>query len=210
MQKNQSYLKDWDVYQAERREKRVKHPILLPMTLMMDSKKGFVPELMSIEQVKDVQKTFNLTNFKHWAQWPLMYGKPDLIFSDYLDYFGSLKGEKPCKSGADLEANSPLDLYCCHPTWLVFRLKNSNWSFSKLRQYSTENDADDMYRNFEKVTLLDAQTLILHNRCLSQHEGLKFNLHVTVAQTFEGRAMQTDIIIDPGMNNDPPVTLLDP
>jgi len=85
---------------------------------------------------------------------------------------------------------------------MLFHLPRNNWKFSKGQQYSTENDRDDLLRNFEKIcTLNDRNYLLLANRCRSNPEGLKFNLHVTISQMIDGVAMETPIIIDPGTNN---------
>ena len=122
---------------------------------------------------------------------------PAAIFKDYIKFFEAQDGAQGARPP------TPLDLVTSRPVWMLFYLKPKAWKFSKDRQYSTENDPDDMCRNFEKISTMDgSNALLLSNRRRCAPKGLKFNLHVTISQKIDGRIMKTPIIIDPDTDND--------
>jgi len=192
--KNQSYLEHWDDYQ---RQFTSDHPILLPMELSLSPEGLIDRERMRAPRVKELYLECRDRDFPdHLKDHPKRFGNADEVFRDYVDYFAPLDGAQAPG------VRSPLDLSMRHPTWILFYLTNPNWKFSVHRQYSVENDRDDLLRNFAKVcTLDDRNALLLSNACLSAPDDLKFNLHVTIYQDIDGRPAETDIIIDPGAKN---------
>jgi len=198
--KNYEYLKSWDDYSAKRvTEDRGQTPILLPVHIDLNERGEIVRERMKSAEVKKLYAKCRKKDFPaYMKKAPKLFDRPDDIFNDYLEYFGPIDGvEGPGKP-------SPLDFnFKCH-VWILFHLPKPNWKFSGHRQYSVENDMDDLTRNYEKIcTMDDNNALLVSNRCRSNPKGLKYNLHVSINQTSEdGKPMCTDIIIDPGSNNE--------
>lgn len=193
--KNQSYLRDWDEFAESRQEQA--NPILLPISVDINEDGEISRERMRAPDVKSLyirnwEKDIPSYIFDH----PDRFGDAHKVFREYIDYFADIDGAQ----GPGIP--SPLDLAIKQPTWMLFYLPRKNWKFTVNRQYSVENDRDDLLRNFSKVcTMDDMNVLILSNSCLSSPKRLKFNLHVTVFQEVEGRHLETDIIIDPGTQN---------
>lgn len=189
---NQSYLKDWDEYQDKRPGPT---PILLPVAVDINSDGELTRNRMKAD---DVEYLFE----KCKNEIPEFMSKTHInpfdvkgVFDDYIAYFK----EGDTKQGP---LPTPLDLNMNKHVWVLFHLPRTNWKFSEGQQYSTENDRDDLRRNFEKIcTLNDRNYLLLANRCRSNPNGLKFNLHITISQTIDGVEMETPIIIDPGTHN---------
>lgn len=188
---NQKYLKDWDDYLAARPGKT---PILLPIAV--DIEDGEI--VRNRIKAGDVEKVISRCKKelpKYLSDKLINPHDTSSIFEDYIEYFKDI-------DGAQGPVATPLDLSTPKAVWVLFYLPRENWKFSKDRQYSTENDRDDLLRNFEKIcTLDDRNYLLLANNCRSNPKGLKFNLHVTISQMIDGIAMETPIIIDPGSDN---------
>lgn len=193
---NQKYLKDWDDYQAARmKDKRT--PILLPVLVSMSEKGELVRSRMEAPQVAKLAKRLKDDLPHYMFNRKMTDFDPKAIFKDYIDYFKAQDGAQGSRPP------TPLDLVVKRPVWNLFYLTPKAWKFSKDKQYSTENDPDDMCRNFEKIATMDGgNALLLSNRRRCAPKGLKFNLHVTITQKVDGRTMKTPIIIDPDTNND--------
>ena len=195
---NANYLKEWDEFQ---RTHPSKFPILLPVTISLEDGK------ITRDRIKsgDIAKMRNdlLAEFKQHCHNPDGYLEDkynpahfQTMLDDYIKAFASDNKQ------ATLPA-SPLDFKMNRPVWILFKLPLKNWKFSKGRQFSTENDRDDFARNFEKITTFDKRNmLLLANHCRSSPKNLKYNLHVTISQKQDGKKVSTDIIIDPGTDND--------
>lgn len=196
---NQDYLKSWDEYQAEaiKTKRHRSHPLLLPISI--DIADGvIVRERIKANLVKEIyakhKSEFPKGMFKEKNRWAVP--DPDKIFSNYIEAF-------PDDFAQSALPPSPLDISIRHPTWLLAYLPRDNWTFCEACQYSVENDRDDIRRNFEKICMFgDRKYLILFNRHRSNPKKLKFNFHVNIHQVQDGKDMWTDIIIDPGTNND--------
>lgn len=185
------FMKDWDDFANSRSESAKKHPILMPINLdIVDGK--LVRNRMKAPQVKKLFANCR-DEFPHFSS-----SVADKVFKEYVRYFQSQDGvEGPGDETA-------LDLHCVYPTWMLFNLPRSNWKFTRDVQYTTINDLDCQLRNFEKICTLNKRNcLVLSNRCLSNPKGLKFNLHVTMRQKEDGKTLNTPIIIDPPVKNNP-------
>ena len=190
---NQAYLKDWDEYQKDRPGKT---PILLPVAVDINEKGELTRNRIKAGDVETFFKKHAGDMPKHMSDKDINPHDVKAIFDDYIAYFKEL-------DAAQGPVPTPLDLQIRGPVWILYVLPRKNWTFTKDCQYSTENDRDDLLRNFEKLcTLDDNNALLLANRCRSNPDGLKFNLHVTISQMVDDIAMKTPIIIDPGSNND--------
>lgn len=193
--KNQSYLKDWDEFASSNRDRA--NPILLPISVDINENGEITRERMRAPDVKSLYircKDKDIPDYilEHADR----FGDAHKTFREYIDYFAPIDGAQ----GPGIP--SPLDLAIAQPTWMLFHLPKNNWKFTVNKQYSVENDRDDLLRNFAKVcTMDDMNVLLLSNACLSSPDRLKFNLHVTVFQNVDGRDLETDIIIDPGTQN---------
>lgn len=197
MSKNHEYLKDWDDYQNDRPIKKGEtSPILLPIAIGMTDKATFTRRRMKAGEVKRFYKDHR-DDIPAYMFKSKIFHNPNEVFKDYCDYFGPIDGvEGPVPE-------TVFDICVKRPVWLLYTLEPKSWKFTKGIQYSTENDPDDLSRNFEKICTMDRmKALLLSNRCRSKPKGLKFNLHVTISQKSDGRMMRTPIIIDPGSNND--------
>ena len=195
---NQEYLESWDEYQlrAVRNNRSRREPLLLPVRVDMED------GVITRERIKanDIQKLWNdckcevpdelLDPANRWA-----FPDMDKVFQDYIDAFPNDFAESSLPP-------SPLDIFCMHPTFILYHLPRENWKFTEASQYSVENDPDDYTRNFEKIcTFENRNYLLISNRHTSGPDDLKFNLHVTVHQTENGKDLFTPIIIDPaGVN----------
>ena len=195
---NDAYLKEWDEFQATHRSHV---PILLPISISIED--GIISrDRIKSDEIALWRKQF-LKEFKqHFADAEKHLGGAysvetfETMLDDYIEAFASDADQGPRPA-------SPLDFSITRPVWFLFHLPRENWTFTKSRQYSMENDRDDHLRNCEKVCTLDGNNfLLLSNNCRSAPKGLKYNLHVTIAQKEGRKTLYTDIIIDPGMNND--------
>ena len=199
MAKNQEYLKSWDDYQAERGVDRYGYtPILLPIHIDINEKGEIARHRMTAGDVKKLYKA-SRREFPAWmTKAHFACANPGDVFKDYVEYFSPIDGVEGPRPA------SPLDLTVNRPVWNLFNLPRKNWKFSKNKQYSVENDPDDMMRNFEKICTLDNNNAVLiSNRCRSNPKSLKYNLHITISQREARRLYRTDIIIDPMQDNDP-------
>lgn len=193
-----AYLKEWDEFQKTHHSQV---PILLPVSISIEDgiiardriksddiakyRKGFLKEFKSHCDVME----------KHLGG-AYSYETLETMLDEYIEAFKSDSNEGP-------RPPSPLDFKINRPVWFLFHLPRNNWTFTKARQYSMENDRDDHMRNCEKVcTFEDRKFLLLSNSYRSRSTGLKYNLHVTINQKEGRKKLSTDIIIDPGMNND--------
>lgn len=196
---NQKYLKDWDDYQADRRDpkKLNQTPILLPVAIGMGPNGELTRELMDYRDIEKLAAKLREDLPHYMFDRKLTKHDPEKIFGDFIKYFkaqGGSQGPRP---------PTPLDITVSMPVWMLYYLKLKTWSFSKDKQYSTLNDPDDMCRNFEKIaTMNKGKVLLLSNRRRCAPKDLKFNLHVTISQKIDGRMMKTPIIIDPDGDND--------
>lgn len=189
---NQRYLKDWDEYQRDRPGPT---PILLPVAININRDGELTRNRIKSDKVEHIFEKCKDEIPDFMSESRVNPYNVQSIFEDYITHFK----EGDTKQGP---LPTPLDLNMSKHVWMLFHLPRNNWKFSKGQQYSTENDRDDLLRNFEKIcTLNDRNYLLLANRCRSNPEGLKFNLHVTISQMIDGVAMETPIIIDPGTNN---------
>lgn len=190
---NQAYLKDWDEYQNDRPGST---PILLPVSVDINADGELTRNRIKAGDVEALFAKCKSDLPKHLSNAEINPHDAESIFADYIEYFKEI-------DAAQGPVPTPLDLSINKPVWLLFSLPRDNWTFTKGQQYSVENDRDDLLRNFEKICPLDDMNcLLLANRCRSNPEGLKFNLHVTISQMMGGKKFETPIIIDPDMDND--------
>jgi len=191
---NQSHMAEWDKFTNSHKRD---HPVLMP--IHVDIVDGEIRRSrMSAGEVKRLFKKCKDDFPFYMKREPKLFDSPREIFEDYLDHFGPIDGVE----GPDVL--TPLDVNINQPTWMLYNLPRKNWKFSKQKQYSVENDYDDLCRNFVKICTLDNNNvLIMENRNRSQPKGLKFNLHVAINQKADGQKMVTDIIIDPGSGTNP-------
>ena len=195
---NPKYLKEWDVFQKKHPSKK---PILLPISISIEN------GLIERDRIKSgeiaAMRDSLLADFKKHCDNPDGYledkYKPThfkTMLDDYIKAFASDNKEGPLPP-------STLDFQMNRPVWLLFHLPRKNWKFTKRRQFSSENDRDDFARNYEKITTLRKRDiLILANHCRSSPKDLRYNLHITISQKQDRKTVYTDIIIDPGTNND--------
>ena len=189
---NQAYLKDWDDYLADRPGRK---PILLPISIGINGEGELVRNRIKAGQVEEMFSRCKGELPDYLSKAEINTHDPEAIFEDYIDYFKAI-------DGAQGPVATPLDLKTPQPVWILFHAASKAWKFSEGVQFSTENDNDDLLRNFVKIcTLDDSNYLLLSNRCLSNPKGLKFNLHVTISQMIDGIQCETPIIIDPGTDN---------
>jgi hypothetical protein len=195
---NAEYLKEWDDYQRIHDSKK---PILLPISVSIED--GIIARDRIKQAVIAKWRDALLEEFDHHCKNPNGYLEDDyctddfqIMLDDYINFFKSDGSQGP-------RPPSPLDFEINRPIWFLFYLPRGNWKFTDAIQFSTENDRDDFGRNFQKITTLqDSNILLLANHCRSSPVDLKYNLHVTIAQDQDGKIVHTDIIIDPGTNND--------
>ncbi|MEP4053486.1 MAG: hypothetical protein ABJN22_14695 [Litorimonas sp.] len=194
---NQKYLKEWDVFQRDHPSKK---PILLPLTVSIEDgviardriKSGDIAKMRD-RLMKDFCK--HCDNPGGYLEDRYCARDFETMLDDYIKFFEDDNNQGPRPA-------SPLDFNINRPVWMLFQLPRENWKFSEGQQFSTENDHDDFGRNFEKITTLhDNDILVLANHCRSKPDNLKFNLHVTISQKENGKILQTPIIIDPGSSN---------
>jgi len=192
---NQKYLREWDEFADAHRS--IANPILLPIAVDINEDGDITRERIRAPDLKSLYVRCGKKDFPSYVtDYPDRFGDAHKMFREYIDYFAPIDGAQ----GPGVP--SPLDVFVKQPTWFLFHLPRENWKFTVNKQYSVENDRDDLLRNFSKVcTMDDMNVLILSNACLSNPDGLKFNLHVTIFQNVDGRPLETDIIIDPGTNN---------
>ena len=118
------------------------------------------------------------------------------LFDDYNTFF-----IKDDDQGMYLD--SPLNIDVRRPAIILFMLARDNWTFTEKRQISFHFDRDDLARNCHTIcTLAGKKILMVENKFLSRQELMTYDLHVTVEQTDGQIVQKTDIIIDPGMDND--------
>lgn len=197
---NPDYLKEWDEYQISHKSKV---PLLLPISISIED--GIIArDRVKSPDIEKWRKGF-LKEFKSHCKsagkhlgGAYSYETFETMLDEYIEAFASDADQGP-------RPPSPLDFKINRPVWFLFHLPRENWTFTEARQYSMEHDRDDHLRNCEKVcTFDDRNFLLLSNNCRSSPEGLKYNLHVTIAQKERRKTLYTDIIIDPGMDNTPP------
>lgn len=190
---NQDYLKTWDQYQIDRPGRT---PILLPIIVGMNSDGELQRKLMRASKVASLGKRLHKELPSYMFDRNLTKYDPVAIFDDYIEYFDS-----DFKQGPTPE--TPLDLIAKKPVWMLYYLDQKAWTFSEDIQFSTENDPNDMTRNFVKIATMDGNNaLLMANRFRCGPSDLKFNLHITITQTVDGRVMKTPIIIDPDQTNE--------
>lgn len=210
------YQRIWEAYVDENEFSPV---VLLPLEIGMNEKVEFYRRRMKAGDIAKIWKAIEGKFPSYMQTEPSLFDDPEQIFGEYLKYFEKIDGSDMAPP------RTPLDLKITHPTWLLFSLDNPNWKFSEKAQFSTENDPDDLTRNFVKIAMFDdprfpkkemhgqpmntRKLLLLANRNRSAPKGLKFNLHIDVLQTFFGKPNSTAIIIDPdgGTNPQPPFGL---
>ena len=194
---NPDYLVEWEEFQKTHKSQV---PLLLPVSVSIED------GVIARDRIKtgDIAKWRDgfLKEFKthcdtHASQLGGAYdfGTFETMLDEYIAAFtdDAKQGPRP---------PSPLDFKITRPVWFLFYLPRENWTFTKERQYSMEHDRDDHLRNCEKVCTLDNNNfLLLANNCRSAPKGLKYNLHVTIAQKEKRKTLYTDMIIDPGMDN---------
>ena len=195
---DQEYLRSWGDFQSKHHSSG---PILLPIEVSIED--GIIARKRVTAGDISVMRAELLKGFEtHCEDIPMVMGRTydlqkfDRMLEDYIEFFDSdnKQSDRP---------PSPLDFKISRPIWFMFYLPRENWTFTKDRQYSIENDRDDCGRNFEKICTLNGnRILLLANHHRSNPAGLKYNLHITIAQIVDGKDMSTDIIIDPGANND--------
>jgi len=215
---NQAYLKKWEDYQdnwVDSKEFTTDRPILLPITV--DIRDG----IMHRTRVKTPQLQTIMDNAPRLAVHP----KIAVAVDSYKDFFDS---HDRSQSGTP---PTPLDFSVRCPVVHVFHLPRENWTFTDHTQYSVDNIPElcaptDL---FEVLGVSrDRHTLFLLNNNWTPDQRfvdrmvaetpkdkranmilpvlgkfrMKYNLHVSIAQEIDGTQMRTDIIIDPGSDND--------
>lgn len=208
---SEKYQKIWDAYVKENEFSPV---VFLPLELGMNEDGEIYRRRMKAGDISKIWKGIKGEFPSYMQKEPSLFDDPEQIFGEYVKYFEKI-------DGTDLAPpRTPLDLKITHPTWIMFSLDNPNWKFAKHgAQFSTENDADDLARNFVKIATFDdprlpdtpmheqpmkaRKLLILANRNRCAPKDLKYNLHVDVLQTLFGKPNSTTIIIDPGGGNTP-------
>ena len=195
---NDAYLKEWDEFQKTHRSEG---PILLPLSISIED--GIIARdriksddiaLRRDELLGEFKEHCNIME-KHLGG-AYCYETLETMIDDYIEAFADDANQGP-------RPPSPLDFKIGRAVWFLFYLPRDNWAFTKDRQYSMENDRDDHMRNCEKVCTFDNRKfLLLANNYRSNPKGLKYNLHVTITQKEGRKKRSTDIIIDPGMDND--------
>lgn len=200
IQGNPDFLRDWADFQ---RDYKGSGPILLPVSVNM------VDGIIVRNRIKAgdlaLQREKLLNDFEaHCSNLPGRIGGAYTlcdfkhIMDEYIKWFESDDKQNPFKP-------SPLDLRITRPVWILFHADNDHWTFSEHRQFSVENDRDDHMRNCVKICTLDNNNMFLmENRWRIAPLRMKYNLHVTITQEENGETLYTDIIIDPGLDNDHP------
>lgn len=220
--KNENYQASWDEYVSSQEGSPI---VLLPLKIGMKHDKdkdemAFYRQRMTAGEVGKIWKGIKNDFPYYMNRAPELFPNPKDIFNGYINHFAKKDGNN------SEESRTPFDLNIKQPTWLLFSLGNRNWKFAKKGpQFSTENDADDLTRNFVKIAMFDDPTLpdndmfdntvdsdeklntrkllLLANRNRCAPKNLKYNLHVDILQNLFGQAHATTVIIDPGGLNDP-------
>ena len=196
---NANYLRSWDDYQNTHESKV---PLLLPISINI--KKGIIDRKRITSTKIAESRAAYLKEFKaHCDEYEkhlrgaYTYETLETMLDEYIRAFNDDSKQSSLRPG-------PLDLVIKRPVWILFDLPRKNWAFSPHRQFSMENDRDDFMRNCTKVCTLDNNNvLLLSNSCQSAPKDLEYNLHVSIEQKMGRKKGYTDIIIDPGMSNDP-------
>jgi hypothetical protein len=202
---NQEYLKDWDEYQLDWlnspdfTKKTQKQPLLLPISVDID---------------EGIIKRHRITSPSLQSLWPKVgtLGGKDAAkaYEGYVEFFAPIDGQQ---SGAPA---TPLDFNINTPVIMIFHLPRDNWRFTDHTQFSVDNVPVGAVSKAYKVIGIfdDGHGLMVLNKCWQKEKGkpfdMKYNLHVTIIQTGRTKAegeykdaiLRTDIIIDPGSNND--------
>jgi len=194
---NQSYLKSWDEF--EKTHETDGPAVLLPISVSIEDGILRRDRISSgnIAEMKDSMMADFAKHCKKVRHVPGVYCAADFerMLDEYIEAFDSDNNQGPLPP-------TPLDLVFNRPTWMLFHLPRDNWTFTEDRQYSVENDFDDVLRNVSKICVLNkGRSLLLANAFVSGSKKFKFNLHVTIHQIIDGVKMETPIIIDPGGDN---------
>lgn len=198
------FLRSWADFQ---REYKGPGPVLLPVSI------GIVDGRIDRHRMKSddlaLRRDALLNDFEdHFTNLPEHvpneYSPSEFMnaLDTYIKWFESDEKENPLRP-------SPLDLRITRPVWILFHAHQDEWTFSKDRQFSVGNDRDDHMRNCVKICTLDNNNMFLmENRWRMVPLLMKYNLHVTITQNKDPvcvgedcEKLYTDIIIDPGMNN---------
>jgi len=198
---NLTYLKEWDEYSATKANKR--QTLLLPIKLGIGKKGEILRRRMNQPEVQSFYSSHKKDIPSYISSESNLFPNPDEVFEDYLEYFSGEGTESSSKPKP-----TPLDWNVDRPVFLLYTFfHEETWRFSEKTQFSTVNDPDDVTRNMVKIsTMNDNKALLMWNRCRSNPENLKFNLHVSVHQSERGPDrrkidFRTDILIDPRGGN---------
>jgi len=176
-------------------------PVLLP--IMVDIDGGIIKR----RRLKAAEARALLAdNKKELVAHCKLFGKHVPGYRTFKDFEGLFAGYDSFFSKDDdqgMYLDSPLNIHICRPSIVVFVLARDNWTFTEKHQITFHYDRDDLARNFFKVcTLAGRKVLMVENKFLSRHDSMSYDLHVTVEQMDGETVQKTDIIIDPGMDND--------
>ncbi|WP_017932544.1 hypothetical protein [Robiginitomaculum antarcticum] len=202
---NQEYLKDWDDYQldwlnsSDFTQETKGAPLLLPISVDIDE--GIIKRHRI--KVPDLE-----------SLWPKVAGLggqgAQAAYGGYVKFFEPIDGQQ---SGVP---STPLDFNINTPVIMLFHLSRDNWRFTDNTQFSVDNvPKGHQDEAFEVIGTFDSgHGLMVLNKCWEKEKGetfdLKYNLHVSIIQpgrikvgeNYEDTIMRTDIIVDPGTNND--------
>ena len=208
---NSEFLKNWKNFQ---RHFKGAGSILLPISF--DIKDGKIvrnritaKELSSLrtELINDFEAHYKTVNDEIAEDYSVSEFKT--MLDEYIKWFEGGGTSNITEGSIDdsqkTTRKNPLDLTIERPVWILFHTANKHWTFSEHRQFSVENDRNDHSRNCVKIcTLMKNKMFLMKNRWRVAPLVMKYNLHVTITQQENGKDLYTDIIIDPGMNNDLP------
>jgi len=208
---NQEYLKDWDEYQRDFLNSKDfdldnpdEHALLLPISV--DIKDGIIDR----HRIRTPQLSDLLGDAKS-----LLDKESKWAVESYMEFF------KPIDDQQSGTPPTPLDIEVNSRVYMMFHLPRENWTFTDHTQFSVDNIAKGQLKDaYEVVGVFnDGHSLLVHNKnwqdpkakgnkpakvkgkAPSKSFYAKYNLHVSIHQEQDGMDMRTDIIIDPGNNN---------
>ncbi len=198
---NQAFLKKWDEYQLgwlNDENFNPKCPLLLPISV--DIKGGIVERF----RIKTNQVNTLMDKAKGLPK-DVRVKRELFALKDICDHY---EGGFPGDTSQSGTPPTPLDFIINCPVVFLFHLPRDNWTFTERLQFSVDNiPAKGQSKAFKVLGTFDNGhgLAVLNKNWIPKGEKtfrMKYNLHVTIAQTIDGKDMCTDIIIDPGTNND--------
>ena len=193
-------VKTWEDYQEDRLKKNHDLPILLPVYVGMNEEAEIIRNRIKANLLGDPSDSCSIIAKAIENSPKHLHEFLKKVHKDYDEFFNQDKNQSAFPA-------SPLDFDIKMPVLFMFYLSNDNWSFTGVRQFSTDNDVLGN-PTVKQINSFDSMSGILVENNNKAGKRIKYNLHVTISQYVKSRERQeaelmtTDIIIDPGMDTD--------